>query len=188
MNGLLSLRLLTKSTINFCGLIGLLYLTSCQRTTLQLLRTATEEPDTMWVKTVRIKPHHHQLVVVDVTGRKQRLSADSTWGYRTNQGDTYRLYQDGEYQVVQRGPLVIYRTEEWYGDSVWEAYYFSLSAEGAIFDLDKQTCLRVFCQDGCMVKLLNQMRNRQLTNTDGHGSYGLANAYSYCHGQNLSGR
>ena len=78
---------------------------------------------------------------------------------------------------------MIYRKEEWIGESRWETYYFSLAPDSTIYDVDKRTCQRVFTQDKCMLMLLNQMRNSHLLRTDAYGSYGLANAYRYCHSE-----
>ncbi|CCH03631.1 hypothetical protein FAES_pFAES01141 (plasmid) [Fibrella aestuarina BUZ 2] len=170
------------------GLLGLIGVTGCQRTTLQLLRSPDANVGSALIRTIRHRHHYPQVITIDEAGHKQRFSADSVWGYKTSDGETYRLYDDTEYQVVQRKPLVIYQTEEWIGDSRWEAYYFGFSMDGAIYDLNKRTCRQVFQQNDCMLELLNQLPNRQLTNTDGHGSYGLANAYAYCQGKTLSGR
>ncbi len=165
-------------------LVGIVLLTSCNRTALQVLRSSTDlttTPDDTWVKTIREKPRARQVVLVDERGRRRHLPADSVWGYRTNRGDTFRLYGHDTYELVQRGPLLMYRTEEWIGDSQWENYYFSLNPDSAIHAVDKRTCRRVFANDGCMLQLISQMRNGQLLSTDAHGSYGLVNAYQYCH-------
>lgn len=162
-------------------MLTLVSLTSCDRTTYQLMRSSYSKTDNPWVKSVWIKSRGRQIVFVDGAGNRQRLSSHSVWGYRTNQGETYRFHKEDTYEVMQRGPLCIYRTIDWVGDSRQEDYHFSLTLDSEIYYLDKRTCRQVFRGDSCMMMLLRQMRNGQLTDPDAHGSFGLANAYQFCH-------
>ncbi|MEZ0612437.1 hypothetical protein ACAW74_28270 [Fibrella sp. WM1] len=150
------------------------------------MRSSEATTDNPWVKSVWTKSRGRQIVFVDGAGNRQRLSSRSVWGYRTNQGETYRFYREDTYEVMQQGPLSIYRTEDWVGDSRREDYHFSLTPDSEIHYLDKRTCRRVFRGDSCMLMLLRQMRNGQLSDTDAHGSYGLVNAYQFCHRQQRS--
>lgn len=174
-----------KTHVGLCYLLALTILTGCNRTAFQVLTSSNalgKAPGNVWVKVIREKPHAQQVLVVNGQGHRRYLPADSVWGYRTDHGSAYRLYAHDTYEVVEQGPLMIYRNEEWVGDTRWENYYFSLAPDSTIYDVDKRTCQRVFAQDRCMLTLLDQMRNSHLLRTDAHGSYGLANAYRYCHG------
>jgi hypothetical protein len=186
MNGLTRPRsAFINWAIGWCGLLGL---TGCGQGALQLLHSADAKPDQDWAKAIRQKPRQGQLIVIERTGERHKLPADSVWGYQTYRGVIYRLYGHNEYEVMQRAPLVIYRTEEWAGDAVWEYHYFSLSADDAIYPLAKKTCRQVFRRDECMLDLLKHLRDRHLTDTDEQGSYGLANAYQHCHSVPFSAR
>lgn len=162
----------------------ILLLSGCTNRAIQLLNSANDIPnsnDTAWVRAVREKPRQHQVIVISKTGDKQALAASSIWGYRTYKNVQYRLYRDTFYEVLQRGPLTVYCLDEWAGDAHWLSFYFSLTPNGDIYSLDQRTTRAYFKDDKCMQRLLSQMRERQLLRTDGHGSYGLANAYSFCH-------
>ncbi|NID13605.1 hypothetical protein [Fibrivirga algicola] len=162
----------------------ILLLSGCTNRAVQLLHSANDiaSPNgTGWVHAVREKPRQHQVIVVSKPGHKQAVAASSVWGYRTRHNELYRLYQDTFYEVLQRGPLTVYCLDEWAGDAHWLSFYFSLTPNGDIYDLDQRTTKAYFKDDECMQRLLSQMRERHILRTDGHGSYGLANAYSFCH-------
>lgn len=133
-----------------------------------------------WVKKVREKPRVHQVIIIDQKNHHWLLPVDSVWGYRTEEGLTYRLQGNDVYEVMQQGPLTIYRTQAW-GTTIGDYYYFSLAPTSAIYAVSKRTCQQVFSQDECMLNLLNQLKNDQLSDTDSHGSYELVNVYRYCH-------
>lgn len=169
-----------------CGFLFLLTLSGCSRETLQVLHSPDElaKPQpAVGMRTIRENAHLHQVVVKDGAGHRQTLLADSVWGYRTSRHELYRLYQDEFYEVLQRGAVTIYLVEEWTGDTTWDNYYFSLTPTGTIYSLDRRTVRTVFQNDACMQRLLGQMLNRHLLRQDSHGSYGIANAYSFCHCQ-----
>lgn len=166
-------------------------ISGCSQRSVQLLHSANEMPNPVganWVRDVWEKPRLHQVMVVDQAGHKQAVAASSIWGYRTNHNELYRLYRDTFYEVLQRGPLSVYQLDEWVGDSRWTSYYFSLTPNGDIYDLDRRTIKSVFRDDECMQRLVSQMRERHLLRTDSRGSYGLASAYSFCHCRNTVNR
>ncbi|WP_020603926.1 hypothetical protein [Spirosoma spitsbergense] len=172
------------------SILWALTLLSCQSTNLQVLRSPHELTSTLgqsWVKTFRSKPRKHQVLLIDRKNHHWWLPAESVWGYQTDKGARYRLLGDGEYEVMQEGPLIIYRNHPW-GISAGNYYYFSLTPNSAIYNLSKRTCRKVFSQDGCMLTLLNQMQTGRLLDTDAYGSYGLVNAYAYCHFRHLTGQ
>ena len=89
MNGLTRPR---SAFINWAiGWCGLLRLTGCGRGALQLLHSADAKPDQAWVKAIRQKPRQGQLIVIERTGERHKLPADSVWGYQTYRGVIYRL-------------------------------------------------------------------------------------------------
>lgn len=167
-------------------MLSMLALSGYMNRAVQLLDLATDiaSPNqTAWVRAVRLKPRRHQVMVVDQAGDKQRLAGSSIWGYRTRRNELYRLYKDTFYEVLQRGLLTVYCLDEWAGDSHWLHFYFSLTPNGDLYDLDQRTT-RAYCKDdACMQQLLSQMRERHLLRTDGRGSFGLVNAYLFCHGR-----
>lgn len=170
--------------IQAASLVSMLLLLGCAQRSVQLMHEANEIPSqdkASWVRAIWEKPRLHQVVIVDKAGHKQVVAASSVWGYRTNHNQLYRQYRDMFYEVLQRGPLSVYQIDEWAGESHWLSYYFSITPNGDIYDLDRRTAKAVFKDDACMEGLLTQMRDRHLLQQDSHGSYGLANAYSFCH-------
>lgn len=189
------MKLLTKLTndhscrsarlLGLC-ILSLLTLPACERSSFQVLTSSynllgsSNEP---WVKSIKIIPRAHQIRTADQYGHIQRLPEDSVWGYRTNRGETYRLFERSIYQVIEDNSLVIYRVEWWGGSTTWLAYYFSFTPNSPIYGLNKQVCEQLFNKDSCMLAILKQMRNRQLTAKDAHGSMGISTAYRFCHPQ-----
>lgn len=165
-------------------LLAILGLTSCERAGIQVLHSSNGKPDSIWVRTIVPKPRQGQVVVIGRHYRKH-VPIQSVWGYRTRSGETYRLFQKTAYLVMQRAPLMIYQLDEWVGDGHWLSYHLSLTPDSDLYDLNKRTCQSVFRNDECMVQLIREMPKRMLTETDAHGSYGIANAYVYCQQQSL---
>lgn len=167
----------------YVGFAGCLLLSSCSPSSLQLIRSSSElSESSTWprVKSIGKESRRHQVKISDLVGQHQWVSVDSIWGYRTRQHQIFRLYGRNQYEMIQRGTMLIYRLVEFSNTSNWEHYYFSLTPDSAIWPLDKQTCLGVFYTNPCLHDLLSQMRPRQLLKVDAHGRYGLVKAYEYC--------
>lgn len=177
-------RLTWPTLLTHC--VGLLLLTGCASPKFQVLRTASETTRQLgdsWLKTYKVKPRLHQVLLRAHNGSQTVLPADSVWGFRTEKGEVYRLYESSLYQVVQQSDCQVYLHQEWSSDSSHDFYYFSLTPNGPLYELDRKTCRWVFRQDECMLNLLSQMRTSQLLQIDSHGTFGLTNAYQYCHQQ-----
>ncbi|WP_461072952.1 hypothetical protein [Spirosoma horti] len=171
-----------KSPVSWCCLFGVFSLIGCNQPAMQVLGSSTRLTSAVgnnWVKGVRTKPGSQLISIVGIYGQYWKLPADSVWGYRTKKGETYRLWEADRYEVRQQGALIVYRLQAW-GTTAGDYHYFSLTPTSPIYAINKRICRQVFSQNECMVELLNQLTNGQLTDTDSHGSFGLVNSYLFC--------
>lgn len=76
-------------------------------------------------------------IVVHTTAGKKKYSTSKVWGYRTKDGNSYRVYKTDVYTIKHAGDLTIYTKTIQNGlCAPIESYYFSKGLDGKIYDLE----------------------------------------------------
>ncbi len=99
-------------------------------------------------------------ITVAGNGKKIKLGKGEVYGYVDAGNNTYRFYENAEYQIVENGGVFIYtqqeRTAQGKGYTVATKYYFSASADGKIYPLTLGNLKSVYRTNEQFISLLGQ--------------------------------